>query len=259
MIEALFFIEAQGNHKEVVKNSLKKLLERLKKEDGVKVKSESIGEIIEEEGMFSTVLDVDLKFSRFSSFLRTSIFYTPSAVEMMEPSELSIPREEFLDGVAETLKTAKNVFSGLDMRFKITGDKRKEVGLKTEENEEMMDAGAIRAKIVFERKAKTRSGATSELLRTLGDSVYVNTIKTKKVESEKPFEGVIGIDAVILDPVAFMDIAIIHTPVLIEIIEPDDILLTMLDLQDISLNLASTFFEISYKVTQPDQGSYNEN
>lgn len=257
MIDALFFIESQGNHKGVVENSLKKLLERLKKEEGVKVKSESIGEIIEEEGMFSTVLDVDLEFSGFLSFLMTSIFYTPSAVEMMEPPELAISKDEFLEGIAETIKTAKNVFTGLDMRYKIKGEGRKEVGLEKEEIEEMIDTGAIRAKIVFERKAKTRSGATSELLRTLGDSVYVNTIKTKKVESEKPFEGVIGVDAVILDPVAFMDLAIIHTPVLIEIKEPDDIMLTMLDLQDISLNLASTFFEISYRITQPEP--HNEN
>lgn len=253
MIEALFFIESQGNHKEVVENSLKKLLERLKKEEGVKVKNESIGELIEEEGMFSTVLDVDLEFSGFSSFLMASIFYAPSAVEMMEPPELIISKDEFLEGIAGTIKTAKNVFSGLNMRFKIEGEKRKEVGLETEEIEEMMDEGAIRAKIVFERKAKTRSGATSELLRTLGDRVRVNAIRTKKVESEKPFEGVIGVDAVILDPVAFMDIAVIHTPVLIEIKEPDEIMLTMLDLQDISLNLASTFFEISYKVTQPPE------
>jgi hypothetical protein len=257
MIEALFFIESQGNHKEVVENSLKKLLERLKKEEGVTVKSESLGEIVEEEGTFSTVLDADLEFDNFSSFLKASIFYTPSAVEMMEPAELTISKEEFLEGVAETIKIAKDVFSGLDMRFKIEGEKRKEVGLEKEEIEEMMDEGAIRAKIVFERAAKTRSGATSELLRTLGDAVYVNTVKTKKVESEKPFKGVIGIDAVILDPVAFMDIAVMHTPVLIEIKEPDDIMLTMLDFQDISLNLASTFFEISYKVTQPPESQNN--
>lgn len=257
MIESMFFIEAQGNHKNVVKNSLKKLLERLKKEEGITVKHESLGELIEEEGMFSSVLEVNLEFSGFSSFLRASIFYTPSAVEMMEPSELLLHRDEFLEGIAEIIKTAKSVFSGLNMRFNIEGGKRKEVGLEVEEIEDLIEEGAIRAKIVLERKAKTRSGAISEVLRTLDSTVYVNAIKTRKVKSTEPFDGVIGIDAVILDPVAFADLAIKHTPVLIEIKEPDEIMLTMLDLQDICLNLASTFFEISYKLIRPEP--YNEN
>jgi hypothetical protein len=257
MIQALFFIEAQGNHKDVVKNSLKKLLGRLKKEEEITVKRESLGEVTEEDGTFSTVLEVDLEFDGFSSFLMASMFYAPSAVEMMEPAELMLSKDEFLEGIAETIRTAKNVFSGLNIRFGIEGGKKKEVGLEQEEIEDMMEDGAIRAKIVFEKKAKTRSGATSELLRTLDDTVYVNTIKTKKVKSEKPFEGVIGIDAILLDPVAFADLAVKHMPVLIEIKEPDEIRITMLDLQDICLNLASTFFELSYKITQP--GPHNEN
>lgn len=258
MIEALFFIEAQGNHKEVVKNSLKKLSDRLKKEEGVNVKSESLGEATEEDGMFSSVLDVDIKFDNFLSFLKASIFYTPSAVEMMEPAELMLSREEFLEGIAETIRISKNVFSGLNMSFKTEGlEKKKEVGLDVGEIEELIEEGGIRAKIVFEKKAKTRSGAISEVLRTLDDSVYVNTVKTKKVKSVKPFDGVVGIDAIISDPVAFAELAVMYTPLLVEIKEPDEIMITMLDLQDICLNLASTFFELSYKLTNP--GSYNEN
>lgn len=257
MIEAMFLIESQGNHKDIVKNSLKKLLERLKKEEGVTVKNESLGEIIEEDGMFSTVLEVDLEFDGFLSFLKASIYYTPSAVEMNEPPELMLYKDEFLEGIAETVKTAKDVFSGLNARYAIEGGKKKEVGLTQEDIEDMIEEGAIRAKIVLEKSGKSRSGAISEVLKALDDSVYVNAIKTKKVKSEKPFNGVIGLDAVILDPPAFVDLAVKHMPVLIEIKEPDEIMLTMLDLQDICLNLASTFFELSYKITQP--GSYNEN
>ncbi len=259
MIEALFFIESQGNHKDVVENSLKKLLEKLKKEDGVKVKSDSLGEVIEEDGMFSSVLDVDLKFDDFLSFMRTSIFYTPSAVEMMEPSELMLSKDEFLEGVAETIRMAKDVYSELNIRFNIEAGEKKEVGLEVEEIEDMLDDGAIWAKIVLEKSGKSRSGALNEVLRTLDDTVYLNAIKTKKVKSEKPFDGVIGMDAMVRDPVAFVDLAVKHTPVLIEIREPEEIRVTMLDLQDICLTLASTFFEISYKVTGPEQGSSNEN
>ena len=61
---------------------------------------------------------------------------------------------------------------------------------------------------------------------------------------------------VILDPVTFLDLAVKHLPVLVEIKEPDEIRITMLDLQDICLNLASTFFELSYMVTQP--GPHND-
>jgi hypothetical protein len=251
MIQARFFIEAQGNHKEIVKNSLKKLLERLKKEEGITVKKESLGEVIEEDEIFSSVLEVDLECSGFLSFLMVSIFYTPSAVEMMEPPELLLTKDEFLEGIAETISTAKNVFTELNIRLDIKPGKKREAGLKIEEIEDLLDGGAIRAKVVIEKTGKTRKGAVSEVLRTLDDGVYINAIKSKKVKSEKPFDGVIGIDAVILDPVTFVDLAVKHMPILVEIKEPEEIMVTMLDLQDICLNLASTFFELSYKITRP--------
>lgn len=257
MIQARFFIEAQGNHKDVVENSLKKLLEKLKGEERVTVKHESLGEVIEEDEMFSSVIEVDLEFDGFLSFLTTSIFYTPSAVEMMEPPEILISKDEFLEGVAETIKIAKNVFSSLNTRFEFEGGQKKEAGLSEEEIEDLIDEGGIRAKIVLEKTGKTRTGAVSDVLKTIGEHVYVNSIKTKKVKSVKPFDGVVGIDAIVLDPATFIDLAIKQLPVLVEIKEPDEIRVTMLDLQDICLNLASTFFELSYKVTQPE--SYNEN
>jgi hypothetical protein len=252
MIEARFFIEAQGNHKEVVKKSLGSLLEKLKKEEGITVKNGSVGEVIEEDETFSSVLEVDLEFDGFLSFLTASIFYTPSALEMMEPPELLLPKNEFLNGIAETISIAKTIFSKLNMRFNIKGKEKKEVGLPEEDIETMIDEGAIRAKLVFEKKAKTQKGAESEVLKTLDDYVYVNNIKGKKVESKKPFDGVIGIDAVILDAPGFIDLAVKHMPVLVEIIEPEEIRVSMLDLQDICLNLASTFFELSYKITGPE-------
>lgn len=254
MIQARFFIEAQGNHKDIVENSLKKLSEKLRKEDGIKVKDESFGEVIEEEGTFSAVLGAELEFSGFLSFVRASMFYTPSAVELMEPDELLLTSDEFLESIAEIISTATSVFSQLNMGFKIEKGKKAEVGLGKEVIEELLDEGAIWAKIVLEKEGKTRSGVKSAVLRTFGDKVRINAIKSKKVKSEKPFDGVIGLDALVADPVAFVDVAIFHTPILIEIREPEEIELTMLDLQDICLNLASTFFEISYKVT----GASNE-
>jgi len=225
-------------------------LEKLKREDRITVKKESFGEVIEEDKMFSSVLEADLEFSGFLSFVRASIFYAPSAVEMMEPTELSLTKDEFLGGIAEIISTAGTIFSKLNVKFDIKAGKKREVGLKQEEIEDLLDEGAIWAKIVVEKTGKTRRGTISKVLRTVGDGVYINAIKSKKVKSEKPFDGVIGIDALISDPVEFVDLAIKHTPVLIEINEPEEIKLTMLDLQDICLNLASTFFELSYKLIQ---------
>jgi len=252
MIEARFLIEAQGNHKAVVENSLKKLSEKLEKEDGITLKKKSMGEVIEEDGMFSSILEADLEFSGFLSFVRASMFYTPSAVEMMEPAELLLEKDEFLEGIAEIISISSTVFSKLNVKFNIEGEKREKIGLVQEEIEQLLDEGAIRAKIVVEKTGKTRSGALSNLQRTLGDQVHINAIKSKKVKSEKPFEGVIGIDALISEPAAFVDIAVMHTPVLVDIKEPDEVRLTLLDLQDICLNLAGTFFELSYKITHGD-------
>lgn len=250
MIEARFLIEAQGNHRDIVKNSLKKLSDKLRGERGVTVEKEFLGEVTEEDGMFSSVLELDMKFNDFLSFVHASMFYTPSAIEMMEPPELLLDKGEFLEGVAEVVSTAGTIFSKLNAKFNFEGEEEKKVGLMAEVIEGLLDGGAIRAKIVVEKTGKTPEEAVSEVLKTIGDQVYVNAIKSKEVEGEGSSDVVVGIDAIISDPATFVDIAMKHTPVLIDIKEPDEIVVTMLDLQDICLNLSSTIFELSYNITQ---------
>lgn len=253
MIQARFFIEAQGNHKDAVKNSLIKLLEKLKLEEGVTVKSETIGEAIYEDDVFSSILEADLRFDGFLSFVKASLFYTPTAVEMMEPSVLLLSRTEFLEGLAEVISTVKTVFSKLKVKIKFNGGKKRKIGLSREEIEERMDEGAIRAKIVVEKEGKSMDDALAKVQKTLGEHVLINAMKGRKVKSETPFVGVVGVDALVTSPVEFFDIALKHVPVLVEIKEPEDVKLTMLDLQDICLNISGTFFELSCMVVQPEE------
>jgi hypothetical protein len=48
------------------------------------------------------------------------------------------------------------------------------------------------------------------------------------------------------EPKTLIDISIKHSPVLIEILEPDEITLSMFEIQDIGVELAATYFEMAH-------------
>jgi hypothetical protein len=88
-------------------------------------------------------------------------------------------------------------------------------------------------------------------LKAISEDVFISKLKSKKVESETPFSGLIGIEAFMYEARTLVDIAIKHTPVLIEILEPEEIRLSMLNLQDIGVDLAGVFFDLAHAVARP--------
>jgi len=79
-----------------------------------------------------------------------------------------------------------------------------------------------------------------DFLNIFSDYAWINKVKTK--------DGLIGVDAIIEEPNALLEIAVRFTPVLIEILEPEEIKLTTLDLQDMGVDLAGIFFEASQRI-----------
>jgi hypothetical protein len=251
MIKGIFYIEAQGNSRRLVENSLKTMAKKLRGEENITVKKESFGEVIREGGVYSSTLEVELEFRDFLTYVMAAIQYGPSAIEVLEPEKIRLSAKELLEVLGEVIRVSRSVYEKFKVYFKFPQDEELEVGLTEEEIEELLADGAIRAKIVVEARGRTRNEAKKQILRAMaGADVFINKIKSKKVESERPFSGVVGLDAFMYGASTLFDIAVRHTPVLVEIIEPEEIELSMLEIQDIGVDLAGVFFELAFALSK---------
>jgi hypothetical protein len=250
MIEGTFFIEAQGNNEKLVENSLKNLIEKLKNEAKVEVKKEYFDKVIKEEENFSAMVEVDLEMADLGAYVDTAIKYGPSAIQIFGPNELTISSRDFLNVIGKIIEITKTLYERTGTKFKFTKSRDPpKVGLDEDYIEELLEGGAIRAKVVIEVDTTSRKKAVSDFLNAVhSDTLYINKVKTKQVEKGKEFMGVVGLDVLIPDVKTIVDIAIKHNPVLIEIVEPEKIKMTMLDLQDIGLDIAGVLFEMSCAV-----------
>lgn len=247
MIRGVFYIESQGNRADVVKAALENLIRNFKKEEKTRILKSETSELREENGMFSVAGEVEVKFEDLGTYLASAIRYGPSAIEILEPESLVLSVKEFLDAVGEVIRMTRVFFERYDMSFKFAKGKVR-IGLSEEEIEGLMDQGAIRAKIVVESKGKSSKAVMNSFVGAVSRDIFVNKAKTKKMAKGEGFDGLVGVEAFMYEPKTLVDIAVRHMPVLIEILEPEEIEFSMLDLQDIGVDLASVFFEAAHKI-----------
>lgn len=94
-INASMIIEVQGNDKKHIKTALDNLMERLEKEDKIKVyeKNFSKPEVLEGE-MFSNHVEVKFVARDYGKMVYTALMYSPSSVEVLSPKNITIPSGE---------------------------------------------------------------------------------------------------------------------------------------------------------------------
>lgn len=250
MIRGLFYIEAQGNSEGAVQNSLRELVGRLGMERGVKVEGESFDKVTREDGLYSLVVEVELAFQDFSTYLLTAIKYGPSAIEITGPDKLFLDRKEFLEALGRVIEITKAFFEkhNISYKFPVQKNSREEGGLSEEEIEGLLEQGALRTKIVVESKGKSRQRVVRDFVNIVSEDVFVNKVKTRQMMRGRGFDGLVGIEAFMYEPKTLFDLAVKHRPVLVELIEPGEIELDMLEIQDIGVDLAGVFFEAAHKL-----------
>lgn len=114
------WFEALAISKDVVEESLKNHVEKLKKLENCVVVSERYEETIEQERPlpriekgFSKVVEVEVLTKNIETLLHLTIFFAPSAVEVIEPVEYKIN--------AGTIQTIMNTVADLLHRFAAQG------------------------------------------------------------------------------------------------------------------------------------------
>jgi len=94
-INASMIIEVQGNDKGHIKTALDTLVERLEKEDQIKVYEKNFSKPEPLEGaMFSNHVEVKFVARDYGKMVFVALMYSPSSVEVLSPKNITIPSGE---------------------------------------------------------------------------------------------------------------------------------------------------------------------
>lgn len=94
-IDARFIIEVQGNDKDFVNKAIRDLVGRMNNEDGVLIYEKNFDEVIEvDKSWYSTNVELGLVAKNFETLARLAACYGPSAVEIIEPSKITLSAAE---------------------------------------------------------------------------------------------------------------------------------------------------------------------
>lgn len=242
MIEGVFYIESQGNNERVVKMVLEELVRKLKDEKGLEVQSTSFGRTTEEGGSYSTTVEVELSFETFKNYLMAAIRYGPSAITLDSPEKIKMTADEFLSTLGEVTAFTKLFLDKYGMYFTFPPpEEETKVGLDEDEIDALLDQGAYRVKIVVE-KEEDEEEAKQKFLSAIGKEAFIHNVKTSKVKDRT----LVAVHAFVYEPKSLFDISIKHSPVLIKLVEPAEVVLSLYEIQDIGVELAATYFELSH-------------
>lgn len=239
MIEAEFLVESIGTSAFAVEESLKDLVGKIKEEEGIELVSHRIEEARKEGKMYSAVLEMQLKFDSIDSYLLGVIKYPPSALMLSSPEEIKIKKEEFQEYVALTGRIIAKLYSKYRAGFIFAPQKEELVPMDEDEIEEMLNQGALRVGMLLAKR-----GELEEMVNRIVNSIEGDVGYIKAEEMELEIGSSVAIDLLIFPPSALFELVAKHLPFVIKIVEPDEITLTMLDLQDIGITLAGIVNEI---------------
>jgi hypothetical protein len=243
MIKAEFMIEAQSNNKEAVSGALHELEEKIRADAEVRVRRVEYGDVEEQDGLYSGIAEFELEFDSFRGYLNAAIAYGPSAIYVLSPEKLVLSTKEFLLTLGEIIKLTMKFYQRYRVGFEFEPEEEVNIGIDDYEIEELLKEGALRVKLVAEVSAESEEEAVNLFVGDISEEAPVN--KVKSTFNKESGAYLVAVEAFPRDARALFSIAMRHVPVLIEILEPEEITLSMLDLQDIALDLAGIFFEAS--------------
>ncbi len=96
-IQAKLVIEILGTPKDHVETTMKKIIEKLREEEGVKLLRETTYEAEQVKTLWSTFSDLEVEVEEISKFVGLCFDYMPSSVEILEPFKMEIETIQISD------------------------------------------------------------------------------------------------------------------------------------------------------------------
>lgn len=131
-IVARFIIQIAGKPVENVDRALKLVLSKIKEDKAFKVIESHIGEpeLEDETTLYAGFLEVVIKFAEFNKILDFILDYTPSSIEVEEPSEITFDAPDLtavLNDMSSAILKSVNQVRNLNAHVHILNKKVKEL------------------------------------------------------------------------------------------------------------------------------------
>ena len=94
-------IELKAVEENLLKKHLQKISEAIQNEKAFTVYGLSQAELVEEDEMYSSFLEVTITVRDFSALIKFLFYYGPSTIEVMKPSKIEFSQFEFQEGLVE--------------------------------------------------------------------------------------------------------------------------------------------------------------
>lgn len=94
-------IELKAIEQTLLEKHVKKIIEAIKQEINFTIYSIESAEIVEEEEMYSTFIEVTLTVKDYSTLILFLFYYGPTSIEVIKPNKLELSQAEFQDGLVQ--------------------------------------------------------------------------------------------------------------------------------------------------------------
>ncbi len=103
MIKAKLIIEIMGSPKEFVEKILNEILEKIKKEQDVKILTEQVADVEQlKDGFWSNFSELEISVDNVERLMNICFDYRPSSIEILEPEKTELGMD-YLTGLLNDL------------------------------------------------------------------------------------------------------------------------------------------------------------
>ncbi len=237
MIVAELLIEAQSNSAAVARGELRKLVEKLRAERGVRLRREEYAEPEFQEGLHSCIVELEAEFEGLAEYLMCSLKYAPSAIYLKAPEGMRLSSKELLGALYPVISSLRELYTACNLRFRPSEEYEPQVGLEDYEADELLQEGAIHVKLVAEMHGDSGEEALSAFVADIAEEAAVANAKWEP-SPEGAGRYLVGVDAYVHDACSLLTICIRHVPLIVEIVEPERLRVSMAELQEMGVELA---------------------
>lgn len=223
----------QSNEESIVHPALEKALNDIKSA-GIEIIDSNIEDVIEEEDIYSSVLEMEIRTKDFRKYVKMAMIYSPTSIHVLEGNVL-LEKKEFLEILGDVANITHKLMKDFDMMFKILPTKTKKV---IDEEKEYIPLTVFCNVKGDEEKIKEQA----ELV--FADSrAYIDKMKIREADKDNL---ILAIEGNFPDAESIFETAAKMTPIAFAT-DIDEIELSMRDIQVVGMSLSSLTSEIAFR------------
>jgi len=217
----------------MVHPALEKALNDIKSA-GIEIIDSNIEDVIEEEDIYSSVLEMEIRTNDLRKYVKMAMIYSPTSIHVLEGNVL-LEKKEFLEILGDVSNIMHRLMKDFEMMFKILPTKTKKV---IDEEKEYIPLTIFCNVKGDEEKIKEQA----ELV--FADSrAYIDKMKIREADKDNL---ILAVEGNFLDAESIFETAAKMTPIAFAT-DIDEIELSMRDIQVVGMSLSSLTSEIAFR------------